>query len=106
VSPRRFDLARNWALVEALLVDPAIDVEYLFISERLRDRLLEHAASIHAPADRIDRARRALRQPPRVPPHDDHLHLRIRCSAADRSQGCVDEGRVRLRSEVARARTS
>ncbi|MSP59099.1 MAG: hypothetical protein EXR72_01955 [Myxococcales bacterium] len=100
VSSRRFDLPRNWALVAALLEDPAITVEYLFISERLRDRLLEHAVAVGAPGEVVQRARRALRQPARFPPHDDHLHLRIRCPPGDRFQGCVDEGKVRLRSEV------
>lgn len=102
VPARWFDVARNWALVEALLTDPTIDVEYLFISEKLRERLLDYAATTHAHPEVIRRAQLALRQPHGFPPHDDHLHLRIRCPSGDRALGCVDEGRVRLRSEVAR----
>ncbi len=102
IGRRRFDVARNWALVAALLSDETIDVEYLFVSERLRDALIEHAVASGAPDDLVWKARRALKQPRGFPPHDDHLHLRIRCSETDRRFGCVDEGRVRLRSETVR----
>ena len=98
-SRRIFDVARNWALVAALVSDDSIQVEYLFIAEKLRRQLLEHAAILGEPSALIDRAARALRQPRRALPHDDHLHLRIRCPTSDLFQGCVDEGRVRLRTE-------
>jgi penicillin-insensitive murein endopeptidase len=104
ISARTFDLTRNWALVAALLDDPSIDVEYLFISERLRERLLDYARATSVPAALLEKARVALRQPHggHALPHDDHLHLRIKCSASDRAQGCVDEGAVRLRVERVR----
>ena len=97
ISPRRFDVPRNWALVAALLSDPSIDVEYLFIAERLRRPLLEHAQAIGAPADLVEKAARTLKQPRRALPHDDHLHLRVRCAPSDKGLGCVDQGRFRLR---------
>jgi penicillin-insensitive murein endopeptidase len=104
VTPRYFDLQRNWALVRALVTDRAVDVGYLFIAERLRDRLLSYARSVGEAEDVVRRAAMVLRPPGhRALPHDDHLHLRIRCSPADRAQGCVDEGYVRLRSELVRA---
>jgi penicillin-insensitive murein endopeptidase len=97
VSPRHFDLARNWALITALLDDATIDVEYLFVSERLREHLIDYARAAGERPEVIARAARALRQPRRALPHDDHLHLRIRCAPSDLSQGCVDEGPVRVR---------
>jgi penicillin-insensitive murein endopeptidase len=101
ISPRNFDLARNWALVEALLSDPAVEVEYLFISERLREHLLDYARLSGVAPETVARAARSLRQPHGTGsmPHDDHLHLRIRCPRSDVYQGCVDEGPVRLRVE-------
>lgn len=99
IGRRYFDVARNWALVAALLSDASIDVEYLFVSNQIRDALLEHAVAIAVEPDLLWKARRALRQPAHVLPHDDHLHLRIRCDATDILQGCVDEGKIRLRSE-------
>jgi penicillin-insensitive murein endopeptidase len=101
VSPRHFDVPRNWALVAALVSDPEINVEYLFISESLREKLLEYARSINEPGDVVLKAARALRQPGRrTLPHDDHLHLRIKCPTSDLWQGCADEGKVRLRMET------
>ena len=101
VPPRLFDVPRNWALVAALVTDPAIDVEYLFISEPLKDRLIEYARSIAEPEELIQKARVILRQPGhRTLPHDDHLHLRIRCAESDRYQGCIDEGKTFIRMET------
>ena len=106
VAPRRFDVARNWALVAALLEDPSIEVEYLFIADRLRRPMLQYAATIGEPAALVDRAARSLRQPRHALPHDDHLHLRIRCAPSDLAQGCMDTGRVRMRSERVPRRTT
>jgi penicillin-insensitive murein endopeptidase len=103
IGRRFFDAERNWALVAALLEDPEIDVEYLFVSQEIRERLIDEARSVGAPSATLLAAEYALKQPSGFPPHDDHLHLRVRCSAADRALGCVDEGRVRLRSEIQRA---
>ena len=94
-SPRRFDVRRNWALVRALLQDPFIDVQYLFCNERLKQLMLEHARSIGEDVDLLDRAVALLHQPGDSLPHDDHLHLRIFCSATDRVYGCLDRGPVR-----------
>ena len=102
ISPRHFDVRRNWSLVKALLQDPRIDVQYLFIAEKLKRHLMDHAVRQGEPEELLHRAEALLRQPARALPHDDHLHLRIRCSPGDRAQGCVDEGRVRLRRELIR----
>jgi penicillin-insensitive murein endopeptidase len=94
-SPRWFDVPRNWALVRAILEDPRIEVQYLFINERLRDRLLEWAAEIGEDASLVDRAEALMHQPGDSMPHDDHLHVRIFCSSDDRPFGCQDRGPVR-----------
>jgi penicillin-insensitive murein endopeptidase len=94
-SPRWFDVPRNWALVRALLEDPRIEVQYLFINERLRDRLLAWAREIEDDVDVVERAEALMHQPGDSMPHDDHLHVRIFCSADDRPFGCQDRGPVR-----------
>ena len=38
----------------------------------------------------ISRASEVLHQPSDAPPHDDHFHLRIRCTADERKADCVD----------------
>jgi penicillin-insensitive murein endopeptidase len=92
---RRFDTARNWLLVRALLEDPVVEVQFLFVSTWLRQKLLDHAAAIGEPADLVERAEAVLLQPGDAPPHDDHLHVRIYCPASDRSLGCRDRGPLR-----------
>jgi penicillin-insensitive murein DD-endopeptidase len=91
---RRFDTARNWQLVESLLTDAEIRVQWIFVSEGLESRLLEHAARKQRPAWLIEYARTVLYNPADAPPHDDHFHVRIYCSRADRFHGCVDRGPV------------
>ena len=94
-TPRRFDIRRNWALVRALLLDPDIEVQYLFIHNRLRRILLDHAEKLHEDEELLDRAEALLKQPGDSLPHDDHLHLRIYCAPNDRQSGCRDYGQLR-----------
>lgn len=91
---RRFDTARNWALVEALLTDPEIRVQWIFVSQPLEDRLLEHATRQKRPRWLIEYARTVLYDPPDAPTHSDHFHVRIYCPRDDRFHGCVDRGVV------------
>ncbi|MFB6264540.1 MAG: penicillin-insensitive murein endopeptidase [Bradymonadaceae bacterium] len=87
-----FDVPRNWALVEALLTDPDTDIQWLFISRPLKQKLLAHGRRTGASPFVLQRARKVLHQPTDVPPHADHLHVRIRCSRTDRLEGCLDYG--------------
>jgi penicillin-insensitive murein endopeptidase len=94
-SPRSFDVRRNWALVRALLEEPRIEIQYLFIHEPLKQRLLEYARDQDEDPALLDRADAILHQPGDSLPHDDHLHVRIFCSQADRPYGCSDRGPIR-----------
>lgn len=88
----RFDVARNWAVIEALLRHPAAEVQYLFVSNGLRSLLLRHAAETGVHPSVRQRAAAVLRQPGPEIPHNDHLHVRIFCSPDDLASGCVDRG--------------
>ncbi|TXD33407.1 penicillin-insensitive murein endopeptidase [Lujinxingia vulgaris] len=90
--PLTFDVTRNWALARTLLTDPEIRVQWLFVSEGLKQLMLDHAVAIGEPADLIERAASVLHQPTDAPPHADHLHVRIGCPLADRLEGCQDWG--------------
>jgi penicillin-insensitive murein endopeptidase len=94
-SPRWLDLPRNWALVRALLDDPAGEVQYLFCNERIRQQLLAFARGIGEEEELLERAEALLRQPSDSAVHDDHLHLRVHCAPDDRSLGCTDRGPMR-----------
>lgn len=94
-SPRNFDVRRNWALVRALLEEPRIEIQYLFIHEELKRQLLQYARDLDEDPGLLDRAEALLHQPGDSLPHDDHLHVRIFCSQDDRPYGCADRGPVR-----------
>jgi penicillin-insensitive murein endopeptidase len=94
-SPRSFDVPRNWALVRALLEEPRIEIQYLFINNKLKERLLAWAVEKGEDPSLIERANELLHQPGDSLPHDDHLHVRIFCAQDDRAYGCVDRGPVR-----------
>ena len=91
---RRFDARLNWHLVEALLSDPEVRVQWIFVSDPLRARLLEWARRHDRPKWAIAYAERVMYQPGQKAPHDDHFHVRIYCPREDRPRGCVDTGPV------------
>ncbi len=84
----RFDDAKNWALVAALLDDPVAHVSHIFVSTPLRARLLSYAKHAGAPAALVQRAADTMEQPRGTLPHDDHFHVRISCPSGMR--GCVE----------------
>ncbi len=90
-----FDLDRNWLLIRALLENPIAEVQYIFIANHLKHRLIEHAYSIGESEAVIVHASHLLIQPSMASPHDDHIHVRIFCAVNDRDFGCRDQGRVR-----------
>lgn len=86
----RFDEARNWALVEALLKDQQASVRYIFVASPLRARLLDYAAKKRIPKDLLTRAASVLMGPRDADGHDDHFHVRIACPEP-MGRGCVEE---------------
>lgn len=91
---RRFDDAGNWAVVQALLTDAEIRVQWIFVSQALRARLLKQARRERAPEWVVEYAKLVLAQPGGVSAHDDHFHIRIYCPREDLDAGCRDTGRV------------
>lgn len=86
-----FDEARNWHFVRTLLLDPSIDVQWIFCSNGIKNRLLNYAA-IHEPrADVLVQATWVLHRPSQARAHDDHFHVRVMCSAEERLSGCIDQ---------------
>lgn len=89
---RRFDVERNWTLVRALVTDPLVSVQWIFIDRDLRALLLRHARRRKVPEHIIARAATVLRH---ARAHADHLHVRVFCSPSDRVHGCIDIGPAR-----------
>jgi penicillin-insensitive murein endopeptidase len=88
----KIDFARQWMLVRELLTAPEADVQWLFMYEPIAQKVLARAKEMGEPDALIARARATLRQPGDSARHDDHMHVRVYCSAADREAGCVDIG--------------
>jgi penicillin-insensitive murein endopeptidase len=85
----RFDDARNWELVAKLVDDADARVQYIFVANTLRQRLLREAARRKAPAALVARAASVLVEPAHGNPHRSHFHVRIYCAPSDRP-GCLD----------------
>lgn len=85
----RFDLDRNWLLVQEMLTDPGARVSHIFIAAPLRARLLAHARSRGVSRALLDRAATVLMQPTGALPHDDHMHVRISCPTSMRGS-CIE----------------
>jgi penicillin-insensitive murein endopeptidase len=89
----RFDVPRNAALIEALFASPHSQVQHLFIASHLKRHLLAFWRK-HPPTKgaAIADLEAVLSQPSDSAAHDDHLHIRVACSAADICHGCVNTG--------------
>jgi penicillin-insensitive murein endopeptidase len=91
----KFDDAKNWALVEAMVGDPEAHVTHIFVAAPLRARLLAYAERNGVPAATRIRAAEVLQQPRGALPHDDHFHVRIGCPTG--MSGCVENPALRAR---------
>ncbi|WP_437775336.1 penicillin-insensitive murein endopeptidase [Sorangium sp. So ce1097] len=102
----RFDVPRNWLLVQHLLTDPRASVSHIFISDPLRHALIAHAKRTGVSRALIVRAQLAMMQPTGAEPHDDHMHVRISCPSAMRGT-CIELAKnapsQRSRARIARA---
>lgn len=86
----RFDVARNLAFVVALVSDDEARVQYIFVAEWLKARLLAEARKGKVPSAIIGRLEEVLHQPTDSNPHANHFHVRLFCSVEDRAFGCLN----------------
>jgi len=93
--PVYFDDAANWALVQAVLENPVAEVAYIFISDDLKQRVIDSALARRAPPELVEAAAELLHQPSGGLAHDDHMHVRIYCAASDLPLGCREIGSLR-----------
>ncbi len=85
----RFDDARNWELVSRLVTDPDARVQYIFVADSLKARLLATGRRRRAPRRVLERVEAVLHQPSHGHPHRNHFHVRIYCPPGDRP-ACQD----------------
>lgn len=80
----RFDDARNWAMVASMLQDSDARVQYMFVANPIRRRLLKAGRRAGASDDLLRAAAAVLIEPRQGNKHTDHFHIRIFCSRDDR----------------------
>jgi len=90
----RFDEARTWTMVEAMLKDDRATVRYMFISNALRGKLLAYATKKHVARELYDRAASVMMSPNDADLHDDHVHVRIACPES-MHEVCIEESLAR-----------
>lgn len=96
----RFDATRNLALVEALLADEEVHVQWIFVADHLKALILEEARRQGRPDEVIADLQLVMHQPSDSAPHDDHFHVRVYCSVQDRLHGCLNWGPRRPWAEL------
>ena len=89
-----FDDARNWHFVRTLLLDEHAAVQWIFVSRGVKARLLRYAIDHERDPRPILRAASVLHQPINAHPHDDHFHVRVLCTPAERAWGCQERGPI------------
>ncbi len=87
-----FDDQRNWWLVRTMVWSKRPVVQWIFVSNPLRERLLAYAERRGEHPEILRRARKVLTQPGNSSPHADHYHVRVYCSVEDKAAGCRDGG--------------
>lgn len=92
IPERYFDLARNWALVKAMLLDTQAQVEHIFVSRRVRRWILDYARHVGESEELVRRASSVLKLPAGTEGHNDHMHVRVACSADDELLGRCKNG--------------
>lgn len=86
----RYDFVRNWQLVEALVTDTEVPVQWMFVARELQVGLLAEGLRQGASEDTMLRASTIMSQPSRGGRHRDHFHVRIYCPPNDRPR-CDDD---------------
>jgi len=88
----RIDLEREWLLVKNLISSPQGNVQWLFIARWLEAQIVEYARARGEDPELVWYAETVLLQPGDSAAHDDHLHLRIACTADEAVAGCMGGG--------------
>lgn len=87
-----FDAERQWRLFRALLEEPGLGVQFLFVSSTVEALIIDYARARGEPLELIHRAQSVMLEPKDSTPHDDHVHVRVACSPVEAFTGCSGGG--------------
>ncbi len=88
----RLDVERQWLFFKALLKDPDIDVQFLFINRALEALIIDYALARETDLEVVWHAQTVMLQPGDSLPHADHVHMRIACRPDEAVRGCLGGG--------------
>lgn len=86
------DVKRQWLLIKTLMMDPEIDIQFLFTSRELEARVMDYALSKESDLALLWHAQTVMSQPGDSLPHADHVHVRIACKPSEAVSGCAGGG--------------
>jgi penicillin-insensitive murein endopeptidase len=84
-----FDDRRNFELVQKLVTDGDARVQWIFVANAIKRRVLAEARRQRARPSVIERIETVMAEPQGEHPHRNHFHVRIYCAPADRP-ACED----------------
>jgi penicillin-insensitive murein endopeptidase len=84
-----FDDRRNYELAARLVSDPDARVQYIFVADTIKNRVLREARRRRASERVLSRLEAVMVQPSHGHPHRNHFHVRIYCPPGDRPR-CED----------------
>jgi penicillin-insensitive murein DD-endopeptidase len=88
----RFDVAREWLLIQSLVEDPDARVQWVFVSDVAQAMLVDWALAAGVSPAVVLRAQTVMAQPSPGGVHDDHVHVRTSCSPEETVAGCAPSG--------------
>lgn len=83
-----FDVEKNATLIETLISQNKVPVQFIFVARHLRNAVRKKLAEREAPEELLTRFD-AIVMP--LDSHSDHFHIRIYCSNEDICAGCIDK---------------
>jgi penicillin-insensitive murein endopeptidase len=87
------DATATWLWINALLQNPDVQIQYIFLYEPLIALVLEAAKKEGASDELLEKVSTIVRQPTDSSKHDDHMHLRIYCPS-DAEDLCEQTGPI------------
>jgi penicillin-insensitive murein endopeptidase len=86
------DVERQWLLFKELLTTEGVGVQFFFVSRDVEALLVEYALSRGEQLELVWHAQTVMLQPADSAAHDDHVHMRIACTAEEAATGCEGGG--------------
>lgn len=86
------DVPRTWSLVRALVTQPRLRIQWLFVAKPIEALLIDFAFARGEDLRTIWQAETVMQQPSDGLAHADHIHIRLGCPMAPHGAACIEKG--------------